>query len=333
MPAPLDCFAVLTISYNYFATNFPITITTNNPCHLWLRWSVTVPQKHINPIIVRGAPIGTYIDQCFVAFHDIEQSEPGDRWTHTFYSPAWPACQRRWFYFHGTVGGIVSPSASPIFTKHRPWTTTHYSDINTGATTCDATITNSPCWLLWPDFITSTGTGSYPTAATLSIMLYAHTTPDRWRGLRRSIMTFDLTDIPGTHKVLAAAFYLKLASKRDTHGDKPHIAVFAATPGAMNNIVPADLTNIGATPLTNQIGYDAFGAGPHNEFLFSIPGLAALKPGRLNAIAIRESKFDATGISPPWVSSKQMYFITYSVDAPSSTYRPYLKVAHAPLGV
>lgn len=132
-------FVVRRITFTLTEFGFLITCYTNNPCHLWFRYTTTRPQKHILPRIVRGAPVGTYIDQCFVVYHDNEQEEAADTFTHTFIKEPWPYCETRWFYLWGTVGGEVSPSKSAVFQKHQdsdtlplmvlvllePWTVTH----------------------------------------------------------------------------------------------------------------------------------------------------------------------------------------------------------------
>lgn len=111
-------FVVRNMTVTLVAGLVTITCYTNYPCHLYLRWTNVEPQKHVNPVIVRGAVAGTYIDQCFVVYHDVEQNEPGDTTTHTFIVSPWPTCETRYFYFWGTVGGVLSPSASAIFSYH-----------------------------------------------------------------------------------------------------------------------------------------------------------------------------------------------------------------------
>jgi hypothetical protein len=128
--AQLLHFAVLTIAYANSADGVIITVTTNNPCHLWLRISDHMPQKHLHAAASRGALVQTYIDQCFVAYTDIEQTEPADTMVHTFTVAPWAICQTKWFYFWGTVAEQLSPSATPIFVYHKksaaappiPWT-------------------------------------------------------------------------------------------------------------------------------------------------------------------------------------------------------------------
>jgi hypothetical protein len=111
-------FVVRNLEYSPILVGYTVTCYSNHYVHLWLRWTDVEPQKHIKPRIVRGAQVGTYIDQCFVSFHDIEQNEPGDTFTHTFTVTDWPYCETRWFYFWGEIGGNKSPSASCLFEKH-----------------------------------------------------------------------------------------------------------------------------------------------------------------------------------------------------------------------
>lgn len=118
MADPALHFAVRNVTYTPTLSGYQVVCYSNNPVHLWLRWTVTPPQKHVNAKIVRGAPVGTYIDQCFVVFTDVEQNEPGNTYTHTFTLDPWPYCETRWFYFWGKVSGVTSPSASCIFQYH-----------------------------------------------------------------------------------------------------------------------------------------------------------------------------------------------------------------------
>lgn len=95
-----------------------ITVWTDVPCHLWMRWSLLKPWVHRVGRIRRGLPtLGDYYF-CFDVYQDNEQEGPGDAIVHTFLKEPWPYCEKRWFYFHGTIDGKPSPSTSPVFSKH-----------------------------------------------------------------------------------------------------------------------------------------------------------------------------------------------------------------------
>jgi len=129
-PDVISNWAILTIAYYNSFDGVIITVTTDNPCHLYIRISDQFPQKHIHPAESRGAQVQTYIDQCFVAYTDIEQTEPGDTLVHIFDVAPWETCQTKWFYFWGTKRRQPVPSATPIFVYHKksaaappiPWT-------------------------------------------------------------------------------------------------------------------------------------------------------------------------------------------------------------------
>lgn len=106
------------ISYSDQLNHVIITTTTDRACHLWCRVTSIEPEKHIIPVNRRGAPVNSTIDQCFVAFTDIEQNEAGDTLTHTFNVPDWPPCETRYFYFWGYIALALCPSASPIYSHH-----------------------------------------------------------------------------------------------------------------------------------------------------------------------------------------------------------------------
>lgn len=92
--------------------------TTDDICHLWLRYSFNKPQRHYHARTLRGLVLMADTYYCFTGYIDIEQEEAGDTLTHTFIVTPMPACRPFWFYFHGQVAGVNSPSTSPIFGRH-----------------------------------------------------------------------------------------------------------------------------------------------------------------------------------------------------------------------
>ncbi|MBA7636417.1 hypothetical protein ES703_44035 [subsurface metagenome] len=116
MPPPR--FSVRNIQQTIQLTGYIIVVTTDVPCHLFMRWTLENPRTHKDPEQKRGAYFSARVRFCFVEYEDNEQEEAGDSWTHTFVKLGWPECQTRYFYFWGTVAGEDSPSESPLFEKH-----------------------------------------------------------------------------------------------------------------------------------------------------------------------------------------------------------------------
>jgi len=118
----------------YLCDGYKIVVTTDIPCHLYMRWTTVKPQKHIIPVLRRGVYMHGDTYFCFVVYTDKEQCEAGDTLTHTFIITDWPDCQTRWLYFWGKVAGITAVSTTAIFDLHwaapiwrclifEPWTT------------------------------------------------------------------------------------------------------------------------------------------------------------------------------------------------------------------
>lgn len=118
MPALTTLWQILTIGYSATVDTVTITITTDFPCHLFMRWSLIPPRKHRAAVLRRGLWLMTDFYYCFDVFKDNEQEEAGDTTTHTFIKPDWPFCQTRYFYFIGSRDSLASPSESCIFEYH-----------------------------------------------------------------------------------------------------------------------------------------------------------------------------------------------------------------------
>ena len=114
-------WASLGLQYEFIEDGYMLIFTTDNACHLYMRWTLIEPQMHIIPRYRRGVWLFDDKRFCFVSYHENEQEEAGDTLVHTFIKTDWPVCQTRWFYFVGTKQAEQQPSTSPIFTKHRDY--------------------------------------------------------------------------------------------------------------------------------------------------------------------------------------------------------------------
>jgi len=140
VPPPLPCagnWAVIAIAFNCIPDGYEVVVTTNNKCHLYMRWTNTLPLKHPQYKVVRGLQTMSGTRFCFVSWYENEQEEDGDTYFHSFIKTGWPVCQPRWFYFTGLKQCEVMPSTTAVFYKHRticyynqlfkePWTRTLY---------------------------------------------------------------------------------------------------------------------------------------------------------------------------------------------------------------
>jgi hypothetical protein len=315
------------------APNFTIVTTTNIKVHQFLRWSITPPQRHVRPVIVRGAVAGTFIDQCFVVYYDVEQNEPGDTLIHTFTFTDWPVCQTRYYYLWATKLAQLMPSASPIYTKHRlappgPITIKIYSDFDHGLTTCDGAAERSTLRDTWPQIHDGFANNAWTINQYANIYIRTTSLGLRFTNMQRQIMTFSLASIPLGATILSAQYVTWGIAKQDDNDNQPRIAVFQSYPVSNNDVVIADYQRTSATPLSNIINYANFNVGGWNTFTLTPAGIALLIPGQITRLAVREAKYDAPNTSPPSRSGPIMLFRISHVEYSDATKRPYLEVTY-----
>lgn len=333
--AQLMHFVVRNVTYALTPTGVTITCYTNYPCHLYLRWTNVETQKHINPVIVRGAVAGTYIDQCFVVYYDIEQNEAGDTTTHTFTVQPWPSCETRYFYSWGTIGGVLSPSASCIFSYHRiapptPTTVKIYSDTTQGKTTVDGWATRFGTAETWPVRHDGPGQSKDTLSWYLALGMSAYPIPNLWRGLLRDIMTFSLLVIPAGATIQSARFALYGYTKTLTGAWTPTEALYQSYPLTNNNLVATDYQRLYTVPLSQAISIPTFAIGAFNYFNLNAAGLALLIPQQIVKLGLREATYDAPNIQPAWASNKSFNISGFSTDYNIPTQRPYLEITYLP---
>lgn len=325
---------IVTIEQTMTAHGYQIVVTTNQPAHLTLRWTSTVPQKHFLPIMRRGATVGTLIDQCFVAYTDVPQDEPGDTLVHTFFIEPWPVCEWRWFYFWGTVAGKASPSLSPIYEKHRveptygPPQTADFkpqpgiSDTAIDAH-CRAVAGPDGSWASIHGATYSTPINDY---YVIQAGVYAGNTPDTWTWLWRGIISVDLSTIPPGSLFEAAALHTTKQQNYRNFDLVPSYALFPAAPDDPGHIVSGDYARVGATPLTLALDYNEIAATYRPIFIFNSDGLDYLQGGRVNSLSLRNANWDAPNIEPPWFRRTNCNYYAYSADNTNRDRDPFYRI-------
>lgn len=113
-----DLFSVRNVTWTNFEDGFDLVVTTDVPCHLWMRHTLEKPRIHAKGSTRRGLTLMKDVRFCFTQFIDNEQEEAGDTLTHTFIKRGWPFCVIWHYYFWGYVNGNVSNSTSPLFELH-----------------------------------------------------------------------------------------------------------------------------------------------------------------------------------------------------------------------
>jgi len=331
--AQLSHFVVRNVTFTITAAGVQVVCYSNNSCHLWLRWTNIVPQKHVNTVIVRGAPMGTYIDQCFVVYTDVEQQEPGDTWTHTFILEPWPVCETRWFYFWGTVGGILSPSRSAIFSYHRltqPTITTIrlYTAPGRLGNAVDGETGYMYSPLNWsqihggPGNIVNTGD-----PYTLVIIMF-WAPPGYFLSLRRAHLTFNLATIPPASTIISARLVLTAVGKlNDAHLTAAYNIVQSYCQ-YNNDLVIPDYQRCNTVPFSIAKSYDSIILSVPQVFDLNANGLATLIPGAYAKFAVRESNYDIPNIQPGGTAYSQCSLYWGSADNANPAVRPYLEITY-----
>lgn len=80
-------FFVTHIDKSPLYNSYCVTATTDTPCHLWLRYTKSMPVKHPRGEKIRGLILQEEVYYCFTAYKDLEQLEVGDTLFHTFPIP------------------------------------------------------------------------------------------------------------------------------------------------------------------------------------------------------------------------------------------------------
>lgn len=324
-------FVVRRITFTLTDTGYIITCYTNNPCHLFFRYTTIRPVKHINQRIVRGAQVGTYIDQCFVAFKDNEQEEAGDTYTHTFIKEPWVHCETRWFYMWGTVDGNLSPSASPIFSQHRIWGTHKkyfYPDSDPETTSVDGVASRFSIGT-WAHVRDGPGNDSRHADGSLDAYIWAGNLPGGWVGIARTIILFDTSIIPADSEILAAKLRLYCFDKTLNGVPLVTLAIYASAPASNITLVNADYQALGAVPLSDPIPYADIIENSYNNIPLNSAGLNKIIPAGITKLGLRESTYDGSNAEPPWSYQAYGAWRFRSADF-GGIYKPRLMVNYTP---
>lgn len=255
----LDHFAILNHSAVDTVDGVDIGCTTNNPCHLWCRWTASNPWLHITRAQERGAPLYLLPRYCFVAFTDVEQNEAGDTLSHTFDIDPWEVGQWRWYYFLGTVSGAESPSRGPLLQHKKlplPITIDCYSQDPNKTYGYDGYIqrgiTGGETWSNIRNAWSGTACND---SFTWGIIRLNNMYTETWRYLTRIIAIFNTSGIPSGAEIQEAALHLYCEGWSNQFTTDPAFNAFMAAPVSDSGVNTADYRMIGNEPLSGAPVY------------------------------------------------------------------------------
>lgn len=304
-------------------TGFKLTVTTDIPCHLYMRWTNEEPLKHPSSRWERGIKIMTGLRYCFVAFHENEQLEEGDTYEHTFDKRGWAVCETRWFYFIGTVQRTESPSCSPIFHLHRTAeiisstfgpaapTTSHRTawQTNVDWPTChNAALAFRVNTLVPPDYLMLAGC-----RLTASFFIY------------RNFLFFDTSTIPVGSDILSAKLSIFVKGKWCNIVTWRHLCI---TKGVQSD--PVILADYGDQhPYIHIAGWVdmlTLTPGVYTDIPFFTSGLDLINPGGITRLCLRAER-DVIDYSTFTLYSSHL---TYYGVQKGADYWPLLTVTYVP---
>lgn len=314
-----DChFSVRDVQYTLLCDGYIIVVTTDVPCHLFMRWTTVKPQVHTVPVYRRGLYMHGDVYLCFVAYRDNEQEEAGDTLTHTFIKRNWPICQTRYFYFWGMVGAVVCKSTSASFELH--FDIAFREVIGTPA---NRSISASHgTWSIAHDAGWGTILTNYK-APNYLIFAGDELTASFW--IYRGFLFFDTTWLSADIKIAGAYLDLFITWHRPiAPGATPWLGI---TEGVQQDpVVPTDY---GA-----QLPYIAVGGsriistmidGEYNRIAFNDAGLAWIKPGGITKLCLRADS--NINDSPPGLGA---YYVRFFSEQRGIPYQPKLTLCLPP---
>ncbi|MBA7637386.1 hypothetical protein ES703_45030 [subsurface metagenome] len=95
-----------------------IAVQTDVDCHLTMRYQQHGIEPHERMRMIRGVAFYTDPHLAFDNYRELDELHSGDHKTHRFKLPFPYICKTYYWKFVGTVGGVWSPSHSPVFLEH-----------------------------------------------------------------------------------------------------------------------------------------------------------------------------------------------------------------------
>ena len=177
---------------------------------------------------------------------------------------------------------------------------TFYPDAHPESTSVDGRVDSGILDDSWAVVRGAAGGGSGDTEESVYVQFASLSVQDIWRYIIRVILLFDTSTIPADTVITSAVLEIYGTIKTIDGGVTPAINVFASNPASNVALQNSDYATLGTTPLATEIAYADWDTAGWNTFTLNATGLALINKGGITKLGLRESNYDATGISPTW---------------------------------
>lgn len=202
-----------------------------------------------------------------------------------------------------------------------------YPDAHPEETSVDGWVQRSGFQLTWADIHSGAGNQSWDDINHSWAGFTCHTAENTWATLGRTILLFDTSSIPPGATIMRATFCIFGNDKLDIISANPTLNLFASSPASNIALVPADYQQIATIPLSTPISYAAFNTLGYNSLPLNPYGLTLIQKQGITKLALREAKYDVSGIRPPWASPGYAGFEFWTSEE-GEGYKPKLTVTY-----
>ena len=208
-------------------------------------------------------------------------------------------------------------------------TLTVYPDSGSGGTTTCSYVGREGVSESWATIIAGAGTGAAVVNYTDACYLSCSTSSAKFKGVRRTIFTFDTSSLTSDATISAAILSSYGSSKTDNTSSTPNVDIYTTTPASNNTIVAADYLQFGSTSQTGSpITYANWSVGSYNDFTFNATGRGNISKTGISKFGTRNANYDVAGSQPNWVNNQSSYLSGTSSEPAGTSTDPKLVVTY-----
>ncbi len=161
--------------------------------------------------------------------------------------------------------------------------------------------------LSWANIIAGGGTHSFDSTTGEGIPMFSISSVggvDDWGELGRVAYLFNTSSIPDDYIISSATLSIYVTAKSDPENWQPDLNVYTVNPASNTQLVPADHSTFGSTPLSTALSYGGLTILSWNSFGLNATGVAGVSKTGITKLGLRNANYDVAGVSPVWVANK-----------------------------